>query len=264
MSGLQATGISVALGGRPVLDGVTARLTPGELVGLIGPNGAGKTTLLGVLAGLTRPDRGEATLDGELLAALPGPERARRLAYLDQNAHSHWPLRAERVVTLGRLPHADAWRGPAPEDAAAVERALARCQVMHLRDRIATTLSGGERARVMLARALAVEPDYLLADEPAAGLDPYHQLQVMELLAGLAAAGMGVLVVLHDLTLALRFCTRLCLLAEGAGIVADAAPADLIETGLLERVYGIELHHGARDGQPFALPWRRGPGACND
>lgn len=261
MTGLQARDLEVALGGRMVLDGVSARLRPGELVGLIGPNGAGKTTLLGTLAGLTRPDRGQVSLDGRPLAGLPPAERARRLAFLDQQAGSHWPLRVERVVTLGRLPHADPWRGSAGADAAAVERAMARCGVSGLRDRVVTTLSGGERARVMLARALAVEPDYLLADEPAAGLDPYHQLQLMELLAGLAAEGMGVMVVLHELALALRFCTRLCLMAEGGAIVADSDPTTLLAGGRLEDVYAIELLRGVREGQPYALAWRRADAA---
>lgn len=256
MGGLLADGISASRGGRAVLDRVSLALRPGEMVGLVGPNGAGKTTLLDILAGIAPAEVGKVTLDGSPLVSLPGPERARKLSYLEQAAASHWPLRVERLVTLGRLPYAGPWGRLAEDDAAAVARALDRCGVAHLRDRTATTLSGGERARVMLARALATEPAYLLADEPAAGLDPRHQLSVLGLLAGLAAGGMGVLVVLHDLSLALRFCTRLCLLSGDGRVAADGPPGALLAGGHLERAFGIELHRGHRDGQHYALPWR--------
>lgn len=256
MSLLSARNIRMARGGRPVLDGVDLSVAAGECVGLIGPNGAGKSTLLSVMAGLL-PAAGDVALDGKALADWPRAERARRIGFLEQGATCHWPLTVERVVTLGRLPHASPWGGEAAADRAAIARAMAQCDVTQFADRNVTALSGGERARVMLARALAGDPAVLLADEPAAGLDPYHQLQVMELLAELAANGMAVVVVLHDLSLALRHCTRLCLLDEAGRVAADAAPEALLDSGALGRVYGIELVRGGHEGAPFALPWRR-------
>lgn len=262
MSLLSARSIRLSRGGRAVLDGVDLSVRAGECVGLIGPNGAGKSTLLSVMAGLLPAD-GEVQLDNRPLGQWPRAERARRIGFLEQGAACHWPLSVERVVTLGRLPHASPWPGPwggmGDHDRAAIARAMAQCDVTQFATRNVTALSGGERARVMLARALAGDPAVLLADEPAAGLDPYHQLQVMELLAGLAADGMAVLVVLHDLTLALRHCTRLCLLDQAGRVAADAAPASLLEGDALGRVYGIELLRGGHQGAAFALPWRRLP-----
>ena len=257
MSMLRATGLHVARGGRPVLNGVDFAVAGGECVGLIGPNGAGKSTLLSVLAALLPPAAGEVVLEGRALADWPRTERARRIGYLEQGAASHWPLRVDRVVTLGRLPHAGPWGGEGAGDRAAIARAMRQCEVEGLAERIVTTLSGGERARVMLARVLAGEPSILLADEPAAGLDPHHQLQVMELLAGLATGGMGVVVVLHDLSLAMRYCTRLCLLDEAGRVAADGLPESLLESGIIEQVYGIELLRGSRDGIPYVLPWKQ-------
>lgn len=256
MSLLSARNIHVARGGRPVLDGVDLAVAGGDCVGLIGPNGAGKSTLLSVMAGLL-PAAGAVALDGRPLGQWPRAERARRIGFLEQGAACHWPLTVERVVTLGRLPHASPWGGEGADDRAAIARAMAQCDVTQFADRNVTTLSGGERARVMLARALAGDPSILLADEPAAGLDPYHQLQVMELLADLAAGGMAVVVVLHDLSLALRHCTRLCLLDDDGRVAADDAPSRLLDAGVVERVYGIDLIRGGHDGTPFALPWRR-------
>lgn len=258
MSLLSARNIRFSRGGRPVLDGVGLSVGAGECVGLIGPNGAGKSTLLSVMAGLLKAE-GAVALDDRPLEQWPRAERARRIGFLEQGATCHWPLTVERVVTLGRLPHASPWGGEGAADRAAIARAMAQCDVTQFADRNVTALSGGERARVMLARALAGDPGVLLADEPAAGLDPYHQLQVMELLAGLAAGGMAVVVVLHDLTLALRHCTRLCLLDEAGKVAADTAPGDLLDSGALGRVYGIELVRGGHEGAPFALPWRRLP-----
>ncbi len=259
MSRLEATQIHLSRGPRPVLTGVDFAVAAGQCVGLIGPNGAGKSTLLSVLAGLLEPSGGQVSLDGTPLAAVPRADRARRIGYLEQGAACHWPLRVDRVVTLGRLPHASPWGGESPADRAAIARAMDQCEVSHLAARTVTHLSGGERARVMLARALAGEPALLLADEPAAGLDPHHQLHVMELLAGLAAAGTGVVVVLHDLALAARYCTHLVLLDEAGRVAASGPPAALLADGVMERVYGVELLRGERDGVPYVLPWRQRP-----
>lgn len=257
MGTLTARGLTHAYGRRPVLSDVELTLRAGEMVALIGPNGAGKSTLLRCLAGLLRPDGGEVRLDGTPIQDARPRQRARLLSYLPQAGEVHWPLTVDRLVALGRLPHLSPWSAPGPADAAAIGRALDWCDAGGLRGRTVTTLSGGERARVLLARALAVEPSLLLADEPVAGLDPYHQLQVMDVLSARAKAGTGVLMVLHDLTLAARFCTRVALMSGGR-IAADGPPAEVLRPGLLEQVYGVRMAPAPLpDGTVVHLPWTR-------
>ncbi|WP_044562671.1 ABC transporter ATP-binding protein [Azospirillum sp. B4] len=249
MTTLEARDIRLTLDGRSVLDGVSLRLRAGEVCGLIGPNGAGKSSLMRILAGLRPPDAGAVTLDGQPLPCPPDAATARRLAYLAQDRDIHWPLTVANVVALGRLPHRGPFRDNGAADRAAVERALAAADCAHLRDRVATTLSGGERARVLLARVLAGEPDILLADEPAASLDPLHQVQVMDLLRTLAGAGAAVLAVLHDLNAAAGWCDRVVMLHAGR-VAADGPPADVLEPGLLRTIYGVDIARGTVDGQP--------------
>lgn len=249
---LEARDIVTTRGARRILDGASAIARSGEVVGLIGPNGAGKTTLVKIMAGLERPESGSVLIDGQHLARLKRREAARRISYLAQGAICHWPLTTERLVALGRLPHLGPWDRPSPADLAAIDEAMAETDVGHLRDRIVTTLSGGERARVMLARALAGQPDVLLADEPASGLDPGHQLQIMGLFRALARRGQGVLVVLHDLTLAARFCDRLILLHDGK-VAAEGEPGVVLAPDNLARIYGIRALYGA-DGKSV-VPW---------
>ncbi|MGQ9371975.1 ABC transporter ATP-binding protein [Azospirillum sp. ST 5-10] len=252
MARIEADGVRVALGGRPVLRGVCVAAAAGEVVGLIGPNGSGKTTLLGTLAGLVERGGGAVRLDGRDVAALPPEERGRRIGYLEQNPGAHWPLAVERVVMLGRAPHRAGLGGESDADRAAVAAALERCGAAPFAGRPVTTLSGGERARVMLARVLAGQPEVLLADEPVAGLDPYHMLHVMELLRTLSREGMAVVVVLHDLALAIRFCDRLCLLEDGT-VAASGPPHAVLDTGDAERVFGVHLLRGP----DWAIPWTR-------
>ena len=251
---IAARGLVVRYGARAALAGLDCDFVSGELVGLIGPNGAGKTTLLRVLADLQRVDAGEARYDGLSAQRLGRQALARRVAYLAQSGQSHWPLRVDHVVALGRLPHRRPFSPPSAADRAAVEAALSAAEVVELRDRSIGTLSGGERARALLARALAVEAEMLLADEPVAALDPLHQLRAMALLRTAARQGTGVVVVLHDLTLATRFCDRLIVLAEGR-IVADGPPAALSDAVLAE-AYGVTALRGEHDGEPFVVPWR--------
>lgn len=249
MSGLLRTiGLTVSLGGRSVLSGVDVATGPGELVGLLGPNGAGKTTLLRALAGLQTPQAGAVTLDGAPLATIAPPVLARRLAYLPSGNECQWPLAAEALVALGRLPHRTPWSRLSADDLSAIESAMRFTGVLGLAGRPVTQLSGGERARVLLARALAGDPQLLLADEPVAGLDPGHQLDVMALLARRAAGGGTVIVALHDLTLAARFCTRLILLSEGT-LLAEGAAETVLTPDNLRAAYGIEATIGTLGGQ---------------
>jgi iron complex transport system ATP-binding protein len=256
MTRLAAERLGIAFGRTPVLSEITAAVESGEIVGLVGPNAAGKTTLVRVLAGLLGPSEGETTLDGRPLRSVGRRERARAIAYLPQAAQPQWPVAVERVVALGRQPHLGPWQAPSAADRLAIDQAMRAAELGRLATRPVVELSAGERARVMLARALAGEPRLLLADEPVAQLDPYHQIRVMELFRERAAAGLGILVVLHDLSLAARFCDRLLVLHRGRIAVAGPAAA-VLTPELLARVYGIVAEFGARDGHVFVVPWRR-------
>jgi iron complex transport system ATP-binding protein len=207
--------MSVTLRDRPVFSGVTLDIAQGELVGLIGPNGAGKTTLMRAALGLLEHEGWSS------LAALDPHARARAVAWMPQAREIAWPVTVEALITLGRTPHRA--RRLTAEDHAAVAQALDWMGLDHMRGRTATRLSGGEQARVLIARALAQDTPLLLADEPIAGLDPAHQIATMRTFADMARAGRSVLVSLHDLGLAARQCSRLVMLGQG-GVVADGPP----------------------------------------
>ena len=238
MSELAVDGLSVTLDGRPVVRDASLRLRPGELVALLGANGAGKTTLLRAVLGLTPRATGAVSLAGADPTHLDPAERARRIAYLPQVRSLAWPLRVRDVVALGRFAHGAAPGRLGAEDAAAVSRALASCRLASLADRLSDTLSGGELARTHVARAMAAEAPFLLADEPTAALDPLHQHQVMRLVRACADAGRGVLVVMHDAALAARAADRLVWMAAGR-LVADGSPQATLTTERLAEVYGI-------------------------
>ena len=243
---------TVRIEGTTILDTVDLALEPGEFVGLIGPNGAGKSTLLKAIAGLGSLSGGAIRYDGASAQAL-GAALARRLSYLAQEGEVHWPLRVDHVVGLGRLPHRTPFAGESEQDRAAIEQAMSLAEVAEFRARTVQSLSGGERMRVLLARALAIEAEVLLADEPVAAVDPLHQLRIMDLLRQVAGAGKGVIVVLHDLALASRFCSRLVVLAKGRKIL-DGPPADLTDD-VIRRAYGVSTLRGEHLGQTFVLPW---------
>jgi iron complex transport system ATP-binding protein len=221
-----------------VLDAVDLTLRPGEVTAVVGPNGAGKSTLLGCLAGLRRPDLGEVHLKGDPLATLHERERARRIGYLPQAPEIAWRLDVHTFVRLGRTAHRGLF-GESVEDIAAVAGALATTGMTPFARRDVTTLSGGERARALIARALAGEPDWLLADEPLSGLDPGHQLDAADLLKRFAAGGAGVVVTLHDLGFAVRAADRVVVLADGR-IIADGSPTSALRPEILAKAYGID------------------------
>ena len=248
--------LSVRLGRHPAVCDVTVALEPGQLVGIVGPNGAGKSTLIRAMLGLARAHGGMAAIDSVPIDRLGRREIARRIAYLPQGQTLHWPLAVERLVALGRMPHLGPLSRLSAADEARIDAALARADVLHLKGRVATELSGGERARVLLARALAVGAPALIADEPLAALDPGHQIDVMDLLKAEARAGSLVLTVLHDLGMAARYCDRLLLMDKGA-LVADGAPMDVLTEQSLARVYGISACIEPDRDWPLILPTGR-------
>ena len=243
------------------IHGLSFDVRAGELFALIGPNGAGKSTALKALAQLL-PHQGSVRLQGDDLAALAPLQRARRLAYLAQGDAVAWPLAVRDFVALGRIPHQRRW-GPrvlTAADHAAIDAALAAMHLGAMQQRSLDQLSGGERARARLARALAVEAPLLLADEPVSALDPFHQLSVMELLRAQCNAGRAVVVVLHDLTLASRFCDRVLLLDQGRA-VACGAPRSVLTPAHLQNVYQVQAMHGEHESQGYVVPWRCQPPA---
>jgi iron complex transport system ATP-binding protein len=236
---LSAKDISVRLGGRTIVDNANVTLAAGEFVALVGPNGAGKTTLLKALAGLV-PAFGSVEFEGQPAAALRARERARHLAYLPQGHSFSWPLPAGEIVALGRYPHADPFSPVSDQDREAVAHALEITGTRAFADRIVTTLSGGERARVALARVLATEAKVVLADEPIMSLDPRHQFVVMDVLLHTAQAGGAVLAVIHDLALASRYATRVLVLEKGR-IVADGKPENALSAERIAAIFGVEV-----------------------
>jgi iron complex transport system ATP-binding protein len=256
MAELSAHEADVVLDGRPIVRNASVQIGRGELVGLIGPNGAGKSTLLRALCGLLPLARGSVRLNSEETKKLRAHALARQIAYLPQRQVLHWQLSARQVVELGRLPHAGA---PAAEHERAIGKAVERTDIKDLIDQEVDTLSGGERARVMLARALAVESEVLLADEPVAALDPFHAIQIMELLRNLAREGMTVLIVLHDLTLAMRFCDRLFLMQNGL-VTASGRATDVLSPDHLAIAYRVTGIYSETEGQRYVVPWRRAEG----
>lgn len=236
--------VSVRAGGRTLFACDRVTFGPG-LTAIVGPNGAGKTTLIRAAAGLA--GTGRVRLGGEWLDALALRERARRLAYLPQQPVFHWPLAVRAIVGLGRFAHGDG-----AEDLDAIERAMEAAGIAAFADRPISTLSGGERARAALARALAGETPVLLADEPAAALDPRYQLAVLGLLRQRAEQGAAVLLVTHDLNAALRHAGR-CLVVDGGRIVADGAPDDVLSEAMVDRVFGVRpLFAEVRGGPAIA------------
>jgi iron complex transport system ATP-binding protein len=251
---IEAENICVRLGRVDALRGVDFVADAGEIVGLIGPNGSGKTTLLRALANLRAADGGHVRYSGRSAAAVGAGELSRQIAYLAQSGEVHWPMRVEALVALGRLPHRRRFQRSAAADREAIERALLAADIVALRDRTMNQISGGERMRALIARALAVEAPMLLADEPVAALDPLHQLQVMQLLRTKAASGGGVVVVLHDLALAARFCDRLVLL-NGGKVLAAGEPASVLTDANVAAAFGVDVVRGAHEGATYVLPW---------
>lgn len=228
---LAAQGLVLERGGAGVLHGVDVALQRGQITAICGPNGAGKSSLLLALAGLVRSDGGAVTLDGAPLTELHPRHRAQRIGYLPQEGEIAWDLSVRNLVALGRLPHRD-------EGVAQIDGALEATHMAALQHRPVSTLSGGERARALLARVFAGEPEWVLADEPLAALDFYHQLEVLSSLRAAAGLGRGVVLVLHDLALAMNHADRVLVLDQGR-VHADGAPEQALSIGTIIEVWGV-------------------------
>ena len=238
MSALTVGDLTVNRGGHVIVDRASLNAPSGRITGLIGPNGAGKSTLLAAILGLT-PAMGAVRFDGLDLPKMSRRDRARQVAFVEQSATTEERLSVEEVVALGRIPFEAAWQsGPSPEDQAIIAQALAETGMTSFGLRRFDTLSGGEQQRVHLARALAQQPRLLLLDEPTSHLDIRAQLQLLALLQRKAATGMTIMLALHDLNLAARFCDHLAVLAGGR-LVAEGRPDDILTPSLLREVYGV-------------------------
>jgi iron complex transport system ATP-binding protein len=253
---LQVRDLHAGYPGRPVLHGIELDARRGELLAVIGPNGCGKTTLLRTITGLMRARRGGVALDGADVTRARTETLARRIAVVAQGAPLPDGFSAFEVALMGRTPHLRLLQSEGRRDLDAVRAAMERANCWGLRDRAVDELSGGERQRVLIARALAQEPDVLLLDEPTSHLDLTHQVATFRLMRELCAErGLAVLAVVHDLTLAGTFADRIALMAEGR-IVASGTPASVLEAGLIGRVYGIPVRvvpHPAT-GRPVVVP----------
>jgi iron complex transport system ATP-binding protein len=232
------------------LEDATFQLPSSGLIAVVGPNGAGKSTMVSIIAGLRQPYRGSCQYSGKELRQWPRREFARRVAFLPQFLRLEFPFTAEQVVFMGRTPYAAGWfESPADHDA--VERAIVTADIAAFRSRDFRTLSGGERQRVILASALAQEPETLLLDEPTTFLDLKHQLSMYRLLSGLARRGFAVVAVTHDLNLALRYADRTLVLDHGR-LVADGITRDVLTPDLIGTVFGVRAHlHGGSAGNAW-------------
>lgn len=246
MSRIDIRGLTFRRGARVILDAIDLAIESGSVTAVLGRNGAGKSTLLASIAGLLEPAAGTIALNDATIASAPARpripimsarQRARHIAFLPQTPEIGWPIDVHTLVQLGRIPFAGI-ASDADNDAA-VRRAMQLTDVTPWSTRDVTTLSGGERARAQLARIMAGESDWILADEPFAGLDPAHQFEAADLLRGFATRGGGVILTIHDLALAARIADRIVILEHGK-IVADGAPEDALTPMTLRNVYDIE------------------------
>jgi iron complex transport system ATP-binding protein len=224
----------VSVAGR--LDGVTAKLNPGAVAAICGPNGAGKSTLLSCLAGLVAPDGGMMRVGHTPIGAMTAADRAKTLGYLPQTPEVAWDLSVETLVSLGRLPWRDA---PAAEAQAAIDGAITAMDLAPLRHRPISQLSGGERARALMARVLATRPAWLLADEPLANLDLAHGATLMRRFGEQAREGRGVVLVMHDLATAMNHADRVLVLDRGR-LIADGPPGQALSEAVISSVWGVQ------------------------
>ena len=249
MTELADVNVSVSRDAQIILQDLSFAVMPGEFVALLGPNGAGKTTLLRAMLGFQALSAGYSLLDGQNVASINHLDRARKVSYLPQERLTAWPNTVEDVVALGRFAHGVRLGRLQRDDAAQVSDALEACDLMTLRQRRVDSLSGGELARVHCARVYASNAPLLLADEPTSGLDPKHQHRVLSLMRAYVGRGHGVLTVLHDLNLALRYADRIAWLKAGK-LIAVHSPAQ-VTAEFVADIYGVEAEIvSGRVGEP--------------
>ena len=240
---LSIENLCAGYGKAQVLHDINVVAKPGELIGLVGPNGSGKSCLLKTIAGLITPDIGRIKLAKQDITALRLHARAKQIAWLAQDRSAAWALSARALVSLGRAPYRGRLGKLSVEDEAAIDTALASAHCAELQDRRFDHLSGGEQARVLLARALAVGTDVILADEPTASLDPYYQISIMQSLQAQSESGKIVIASLHDLSLAKQFCDRIWVLHEGQ-MFANHTPENALSETVLADVFRIKNRNG--------------------
>lgn len=256
---LAAKDVCIQLGSNTALQGVTCQIAHGEMVAIVGPNGSGKSTLVRALAGLVRPNAGVISLDNRPLSRLSPRERAAVVGLLAQSAPVPELMSVREHIGLGRHARRSWLRRWSATDEQAVAEAIEACEVCHLLDRRMEALSGGERQRVRLATLLAQRPRVLLLDEPLTGLDIEHQLGLLDMLASSNSEGIGVVCVLHDLDLALRWFPRVIVLHDGR-LAADGPPRGVLSPRVFESVFGVEGRIGFElGGDPVVLCRRREP-----
>jgi iron complex transport system ATP-binding protein len=237
---LSANSLSLIYNGHKVVDNFNLDLQEKSIIGLIGPNGSGKTTVLRGLAGLLEPVSGSALIDGKEAAHMDKQLRARLVGWVPQQESSAWPLTVQEVVRLGRAPHRGWFMPFTEDDVEIVDRSLDRADLLPLKHRAVTKLSGGEFQRVLIARVLAQEPKVLLLDEPTTSLDIQHQIQVLDLVRSLVhEKGLAIIMAIHDLNLAARYCDNLVLLDHGRQVSAGS-PEDVLTPENFQSVFGVE------------------------
>ena len=256
MSGLNLLEAGIAMEGTWLVRGVSLEISPGRLTALVGPNGSGKSTILRLLAGLWRPTEGQAQFNGENLRQLPRRRLARQVTFVPQDARLDFSFTVRDVVAMGRHPHLGRFRRENPQDRKAVGEALERADVVHLSERPANALSGGEKQRVLLARSLATQADVILLDEPTANLDVDHTLEILDLCRALCREKKAVAVALHDLNAVWRFADRVALVHQGR-LRATDEPARVLTNETLKEVFRVRTEYAQTPGGETALLFHR-------
>ena len=247
---IEFNNLSVKIGDTQILKNLNGKIERGQITAILGANGAGKSTLLHCLASVLNHYSGEISLDNVPVQKVIVSERAKKIGFLEQKGDINWDIDAETLIGLGRLVRSD------KNDALAVYNAMIETDTLHLRNKVASKLSGGEKSRVLLARVLAGQPEYILADEPLAALDPAHQIDALTSFRDIAKSGVGIAIVLHDLTYAARLADNVIMMKDGE-IIAQGQAKDVLTPEILAEAYGIKIYTYDSDGTKIIVPYAR-------